>query len=107
MLFSQYFGTVLSDQHHIFDLGGQTIVLGIDSPAIILIDEEIRTSFIDHRFNGEHHARNKEHLASLRSDVADPRLLVEFQSDSVSANIFYYRVAVCFGVGVDGVSDIA
>ena len=46
-------------QAHIFNLGRKSVINGINSPAVIFINEEVRATFINHRFNREHHTRNQ------------------------------------------------
>ena len=106
-LFCQYFCTGLSNEDHIFDLSGQAIVNGVYGPAIVFINIEIGTPLIDHRFDGKHHAGNKNHFAPLRGDIADKRFFVEFQSDPMAADLFYNGVTVALRVSPDGIGDIS
>ena len=78
----------------------------INSPVIVLIYEEVRAAFVDHRLNREHHTWNEKHLTSLWCHIADKRIFMEFQTDTVSADILYDRVSVCTGMCIDRICDI-
>ena len=105
-LFGKYFDSVFGYKYHIFDLRGQSVVDGIYSPAVIFIDKKVRTSFVDHRLNGEHHARYEKHFAALWSYVAYEGVFVKFKADTMAADFFNYGVTVCFCVCVDRIGDI-
>ena len=106
-LFCQDLDAVFRDENHIFDLGGKSVVHGINGPSVVFVNKEVRRALVDHRLDREHHTRNKKHLASFRCDIADERILMKFQSDPVSADVFHDRVAVRLCVAVDRISDIA
>ena len=103
----QDFDPVICDQYHVLDLRGKSAVFGVYGPAVVFVYEEIRPAFVDHGFDGEHHARHQHHFCSLGGYVADERVFVKFQPDAVSADVFYYGIAVCTGVGIDRPGDIA
>ena len=87
----------------VYGLGGKPVVNGIDSPVVVFVDEEIGASFVDHGFDGEHHAGNQDHLAAFRGYVADKRFFVEIKPDAVAADVFDYGIAVFPGMGMDAV----
>ncbi len=122
-LFCKNFNSIFFYENHIFDLCRQSIINGVDRPVSVLINEEVRASFVDHRLDGKHHSGYEQHLGSLwcdiadkRSfvdfqslwcDIADKRSFVDFQSDSVTADINNNRVAVCLCVGIDRICNIS
>mgnify|MGYP002508283028 CR=1 FL=1 len=58
----------LGHEDHVFYLGGEAVVDGVYGPVVVFIDEEVGASLVDHRFDGEHHAGNQNHLAALSDE---------------------------------------
>ncbi len=107
VLFGQYFNAGFGNQNHVFYLGGETVVDGVYGPVVVFVDEKVGTPLVDHRFDGEHHAGNKNHLAAFRSDIADEWLFMKIKADAVAAYVLYYGITMFTGMGIDGVCDIA
>ena len=97
---------ILSHKNHELPLGGRLTVSSVDLPAIDVF-VHICGAHIDHRLNGEDHARHKHHSGSLLSGISDPGILMEFQADAVSANLLDNRKAIRDGVVIDGLRYIA
>src|SRR5699024_9941556 len=93
--------------HHVFDLCGQPVIDGVDSPSVVFVYEKVRTAFVDHGFDRKHHSWNEKHFTALWRYVADKRIFVESKADAVPADFFYDRITVCLCVGVDRIRDIS
>ena len=66
----------LGNKHLYLPLSGILTVFGIYRPSIFLIDEYFMCSHIDHRFDGEHHARHEEHPFTLATEMRHIGLFV-------------------------------
>ena len=94
VLFCKNFYSVFFDKNHIFNLGRKTVIICINGPAVVFIHIEFRRSLIDHWFNCEHHTWDQNHLAALWSNITYKWFLMEFQTDSMTADLFYDRISV-------------
>lgn len=107
MLFCKNFYSVFFDKNHIFNLGRKTVIICINGPAVVFIYIEFRGSLIDHWFNREHHTWDQNHLAALWSNITYKWFLMEFQTDSMTADLFYNRISVFLCVGIDRISNVS
>ena len=107
MFFCKYFYSVFFDKNHVFNLGRKTVVICINGPAVVFVYIEFRRSLIDHWFNCEHHTWDQNHLAALWSNITYKWFLVEFQTDSMTADLFYDRISVFLCVGIDCISNVS
>ena len=107
LLFGQYFDAVFLYQYHVLDLCGKTVIDRIDCPVVILVHKKVRTAFVDHRLDGKHHTRNKEHLTSLWCNVTYERIFVKFKSDPVTTDLFYNGITIGLCVRIDGIGNVA
>ena len=64
-------------------------------------------SEIDHRLNGEYHARYEQHSGISSCDIADERILVELQTDAMTADVTDNFIALALGKFIDHRADIA
>jgi hypothetical protein len=90
----------------VFPLGGKAAVLGDDGPAIGHLADG-RLAGIDHRLDGEDHARLQLRAGAGLAVVQDLRVFVEFLADAVAAKFADHGEAILFGVFLDDGADIA
>src|SRR5690606_5883908 len=62
---------------------------------------------IDHRLDGEGHAGPEFHARARLAVMQHLRVLVEDPADAVTAVFAHHRVAMAFGVPLDGMADVA
>src|SRR2546422_7470733 len=102
----QHFATRRRHQHGVLPLRRQAVVLGHDGPAVGQLADR-RLAGIDHRLDGEGHARFQRQPGRGLAVMQDLRLLMELAADSMAAELAHHRVAVLLGVLLDGGPDIA
>ena len=92
-----------------FPLRRRQLVVGDDFPSVrvVLIDKDAPRTLIDHRLDGERHAGHQQHARAARSAMLHIRLLMELQSDTVTAEVAHDGEAVTVGVLLDGVTQVA
>ena len=88
-----------------FPLGGKASVRGHYSPAVAqLLD--VGLAGVNHRFDGEHVA-DFDHVVDFAVRVVENvRFFVEATADAVTAVIANDRVAVIFGIRLNGAADV-
>ena len=64
-------------------------------------------ALVDHRLDGENHARFEDEALPATTVVDYLRRFVETAADAVSAEFLYYGVAGIFGNLLAGIADIA
>ena len=57
--------------------------------------------------NGENHTGHQQHAGSLFPDIAHPRILMEFQANTMSADFFYNCVAIFKCMHMNSVTHIS
>src|SRR5439155_15299473 len=81
-------------------------ILGDDGPAVGELADAWLAG-VDHRLDGEGHARLQAQPGLRPSVVEHLRLLVELAADAVPAEFPHHRKAVALGVRLNGVPDVA
>src|SRR5712692_9774893 len=94
------------DQHRVFPLRREAVVLGDDGPAVgKLADRQL--AGVDHRLDRESHSRLKASARSRAPVMQNLRLFVELAPDSMAAELAHHAVAPAFGMLLDRRPDIA
>src|SRR5688572_2811650 len=93
-------------QHGVLPLRRQAVVLGHHGPAVGELPD-LGLAGVDHRLDGEGHARLQREADAAPAVVEDLRLFVELPADAVPAELAHHAVAVLLGVRLDGVADVA
>src|SRR5256885_6683119 len=93
------------DQHGVLPLRREAMVLGDDGPAVGKFADR-RLAGVDHRFDRKGHSRLEARAGSRASVVQNLRFLVEFSSDSMTAEFAHDAVAVAFGMLLDRRADV-
>src|SRR2546421_11787048 len=94
------------DEHGVLPLRRQAVVLGDDGPAVDQLSDP-GLAGVDHRLDGEGHARFQGQTRSGLAVMQHLWLLVEFSADAVAAELAYHREAVALGMALDRRADIA
>ena len=103
----QDFHSGLGDEEGVFPLRGGEFVFGDDGPTVFFIDENVGDAHVDHRFNGENHARHEEHALSAGVVVVHLRIFVKLQSDAMTAKVTNDTEAVATGKRLNGTTNVA
>ncbi len=101
----QHFAAILGHQQGVFPLGRVAAILGGDGPAILRIDLAVVLFAVDHRLDGETHARLQLQLAAV-AVVEDLRLFVEFGTDAVATVITHHGEPGLLDDGLDHGADL-
>ena len=88
------------------ELGGERAVAGDRGPAVVE-QLHVGAADVDHRLDGEDHARLQFGAGAGAAGVDHFGAVVEQPADAVAAEIADDAVAVRFGVALDGVGDVA
>ena len=75
----------LGHQKGVLPLGGGQFVLGDDGPPIGAVDKDLPSAHVNHRLDGEHHARDEEHARAFLAVVQYFRVVVELDTHTVAA----------------------
>src|SRR5207247_6118846 len=67
----------------------------------------MRPAEIDHRLDGEEHARLEHDALAWTADMYDIRLVVEQPAHAMAAKIAHHAHVLGFDVRLDGVADVA
>src|SRR5690554_964897 len=102
----EHFVAVFGDENGVFPLCGQAAILGDDGPAVRQFGNG-GLAGVDHRLNGEDHARFEFRAGAGATVMQYLRFFVEVFADAVTAEFTYDRKAVGFGVTLNGVADVA
>src|SRR6266571_2258661 len=94
------------DQHRVFPLRREAVVLGDDGPAVGKLADR-RLAGVDHRLDRESHSRLKASARSRTPVMQNLRLFVELAPDSMAAEFAHHAVAPAFGMLLDRRPDIA
>ena len=97
----------LGHEEGVLPLGGGQFVLGDDGPAISTVDEDLPSAHIDHRLDGEHHARDEEHTRAFLAVVQHFWIVMELNTYTVAAEVSHYAEAVFVGMLLNGITDVA
>ena len=94
------------NEHRVFPLCGEAVVLGDHGPAI---GQELYRGLagIDHGFHGQRHSGAQLHARAGAAVMQDLRVFVEDPADAVTAIFANDRAALGFDVGLNRVPDIA
>jgi hypothetical protein len=95
------------NQNGMFPLGAVFSIHCIDGPIVIWINNDTRFAYIDHRFNGQHHARHQHHTGMFSSDMRDKRILMEFNTNTMAAEFTYYGIALGLCILLNDGANIA
>ena len=98
--------TLIGHQYHQLPLCGRAAILGIDLPLVVDVGADIGFAHVDHRFNGKDHTRSHNHLCSLWCYIADIWIFMEFQANTVTANVRNNGVSVHIGMFTDSVANV-
>ena len=82
----EYFDAIFSNKQRVFKLGGGLLVLSSSGPAVFGTDLALPGSGIDHRLNGEYHARGEQHMKIVLI-MQYLGILVKALADAVAAEI--------------------
>ena len=96
----------LGNQDFVFPLGGEGAVFGDHCPTIVQ-DAQMAFALVDHRLDGENHARFEDEALTFAAVVDYLRRFVEAAADAVSAEFLYNGVAGIFGNLLAGIADVA
>jgi len=98
-------GAVASDDHGVFELSGEEAIGGYRGPSIFEI-AHLGCALVDHRFDGEDHARLQTAAGSGRAKVEHLGIFVKGAANAVATVLADYRVSPFFHKALDGVADI-
>lgn len=101
-LLCQYFVSVFSNQDLAFPLGRRQSVVCADGPSVGFVDKDFVASHVNHRFDGERHARHYQHARTTFAEVFHIRFFVELDAAAMSAEVAYHAVSVLFRMLLDG-----
>ena len=100
-----YFEAGLGDQYGVLPLCRQTVIFGDHRPSVAqLLDGSFAR--VDHRFDGEDHARFQSYSGIRLAVVQYLRFFVELAADTVPAEFTYHAVTQPFDKSLDGVTDV-
>ena len=88
------------------ELGRQRAVAGDRGPAVVE-DLHVGSAKVDHRLDGEEHARLELGAGAGTAGVDDLGAVVEDAADAVAAEIADDAVAIGLGMALDGIGDVA
>ena len=83
-LLCQYFVSVFSNQDLAFPLGRRQSVVCADGPSVGFVDKDFVASHVNHRFDGERHARHYQHARTTFAEVFHIRFFVELDAAAMS-----------------------
>ena len=81
-----------------FPLGGGELVFGDDGPAVSTVDEDLPSTHVNHRLNGENHAGDEEHARAFLAVVQHLGVVVELDTHTVAAEVAHNAEAVLMSV---------
>ena len=82
------------------------MVAGHDGPAVGHLPD-VTLAGVDHRLDGEDHARHQFQSRARTAVVQHLRLLVELFADAVATEFAHYAIALLLREGLNGVADVA
>ena len=88
-------------------LGGIRAIFSTDGPAVWIFHIQFGAACVDHRLNGEAHARCKNRAFTRFAHEEDEGVFVEIVSNAVTSEFAHYAKAVFFGICLHGVGDVA
>ena len=68
-------------------LSGRQFIFGNDCPSVFFVDKDLPCSHVDHWFDREYHTGNQKHPCPFPPEMADLRLLMKFQSDTMTTRV--------------------
>ena len=98
--------TILSYQHLDLPLGGCFSILRVYTPVVVAIHEYLLGSLVDHRLDREHHTRSKHHTGASLTNIANPRILMELDTNAVTADLSNHRITIYFRMLLDPLRHI-
>ena len=101
-LLCQYLVSVFGDKNHAFPLGGRQTVVRAHRPAVGFVNEYLVAAHVNHRFDGERHARYYQHARAAFAEVLHVRLFVKLDTHAMPAKVAHHAVAVLLGMLLDG-----
>lgn len=84
-LVSEDLQPVVSHEKRVLPLGGRHAVAGRDRPSVLTAEVDFAAAHVDHRLDGEYHARDEQHSRAGLAVVGNLRILVEFETDAMTA----------------------
>src|SRR5215475_6842954 len=93
----QHLEARFGDQYRMLPLRGEAMVLGDNGPAVGEL-ADARLAGIDHRLDGEGHARLQPQTGLRAAIVQHLRLFVEFAADAMAAELAHDTEAVPLGM---------
>src|SRR5699024_2393904 len=70
--------------------------------SVGFVDKDFVASHVNHRFDGERHARHYQHARTTFAEVFHIRFFVELDAAAMSAEVAYHAVSVLFRMLLDG-----
>ena len=100
------FMAVVGDRQRVLELGRKRTVAGYRGPTVV---EQFDREFtgVDHRFDGEKHARPKTHAGPGRAVMQHAGRGVENLPEAMAAKIAHHGKAISLDERLDGVANIA
>src|ERR1700730_16514946 len=96
----------VGDQHGVFPLRRQRVVLGDDGPAVGQ-QAHVTLARVHHRLDGEGHTRLQLEPGAGLAVVQHLRVFVIHTPDAMAAVLAHHRVVVLLDEALDGMTDIA
>src|SRR4051794_28848006 len=102
----KYLAAGVGDADRMFELSRKRAVTGDGGPAVFE-HLHVRAADVDHRLDGEDHARLEFGAGAGTAGVDDLGAIVEDAADAVAAEIADDAVALAFRMALDRVGDVA
>src|SRR5262249_41742668 len=102
----EYFAAGFGDADRVLELRRQRPVASDRRPAVAQ-DLHMRPAEIDHRLDREDHARLEQDALGGPPVMQDVGAIVKSPPKPVTAEVADHRAALGFGIGLDGMADIA
>lgn len=99
--------TFRGDQDRMLILGGQAAIRGFYGPAVTLVQFYVALAGVDHRFDGQAHARFQDFASAGAAVMQNLWVFMEAGADAVTAVLADNGVVVAFGVLLDNRTDIS
>lgn len=87
--------SVFGNENGVFPLGGGLAVFGAGGPVVFGVDDRIAYAGVDHRFDGEDHARGHRDFAVVEM-MEDVRSFMEGKADAVAYKLIDDRAFMLF-----------
>ena len=78
----------------------------LPTEGVISVDEHLPGPHVNHRFDGENHAWNKNHTLLALSEMAHLGVLMELTSHAMPREVPDHAIAMLVGIRLNGTPDI-